>query len=250
MGEAAGAGRRHRRAARARQRPHRRRSLQPRLHAALEPGPAGPVGQPLRAIRAALRRRLRLPQGRRQGAEHAPSRPPRGRRDLASLRRRLLRARACGPAASRSARTSTRRSATTRCSSHDVTIRNLSDRTRRVSWFEYWDVNPYDQYDHAHRGLASPSWKPASRTLSVAQASGEHGRPPPAEHLRRRPARSARRPRDVRLAPSSAPGRGPPRPRSRPTGSAARSQPPRRAARPGTPCSPSAPRFASAPASR
>ncbi len=58
---------------------------------------------------------------------------------------------------------------------HDVAIRNLSDRTRRVSWFEYWDVNPYDQYDHAHRGLASPSWKPASRTLSVAQAPGEHG---------------------------------------------------------------------------
>jgi hypothetical protein len=58
---------------------------------------------------------------------------------------------------------------------HDVTIRNSSRRTERVSWFEYWDVNPYNQYDHEHRGLASPTWNRAMRTLSVAQASGEHG---------------------------------------------------------------------------
>jgi hypothetical protein len=58
---------------------------------------------------------------------------------------------------------------------HDVAIRNRSGRTREVSWFEYWDVNPYDQYNHTHRGLRSPSWAPGSRTLSVAQAAGEHG---------------------------------------------------------------------------
>jgi hypothetical protein len=58
---------------------------------------------------------------------------------------------------------------------HDVVIRNRSDRTRRVSWFEYWDVNPYDQYNKAHRGLGSPSWARRGRTLSVAQAAGEHG---------------------------------------------------------------------------
>ncbi len=58
---------------------------------------------------------------------------------------------------------------------HDVTIRNRSARTRDVSWFEYWDVNPYDQYDHAYRGLGSPRWAPARKTLSVPQASGEQG---------------------------------------------------------------------------
>ena len=56
---------------------------------------------------------------------------------------------------------------------HDVTIRNRSERTRKVSWFEYWDVNPYDQYDHTHRGLGSPRWAPARKTLSVPQAAGE-----------------------------------------------------------------------------
>ncbi len=58
---------------------------------------------------------------------------------------------------------------------HDVTIRNESRRTKRVSWFEYWDVNPYNQFNKQHRGLASPTWDRADRTLSVAQASGEHG---------------------------------------------------------------------------
>ena len=27
----------------------------------------------------------------------------------------------------------------------DVTITNRSDAPRSVSWFEYWDVNPFDQ---------------------------------------------------------------------------------------------------------
>ena len=45
----AGAGRQHRRLAPARQRPHRRRRLQPRLRPALEPGPPLSVDQPLRA---------------------------------------------------------------------------------------------------------------------------------------------------------------------------------------------------------
>ena len=42
---------------------------------------------------------------------------------------------------------------------HDVTIRNTSDRSREVSWFEYWDVNPRVQPSTAraqprHRGAA------------------------------------------------------------------------------------------------
>src|SRR5439155_11832114 len=26
---------------------------------------------------------------------------------------------------------------------HDVTLRNTTRKAKRVSWFEYWDVNPY-----------------------------------------------------------------------------------------------------------
>jgi hypothetical protein len=58
---------------------------------------------------------------------------------------------------------------------HDVTIRNTTRAAKRVSWFEYWDVNPYDQTNRVHRGLAAPRWSPASRTLSVAQQAGEQG---------------------------------------------------------------------------
>ncbi len=57
---------------------------------------------------------------------------------------------------------------------HDVTIRNVSRTTRRVSWFEYWDVNPYDQTHGFHRGLERPRWTAATRTLSVAQTP-DHG---------------------------------------------------------------------------
>ncbi|MFN8174447.1 MAG: hypothetical protein U0T02_05200 [Solirubrobacteraceae bacterium] len=57
---------------------------------------------------------------------------------------------------------------------HDVTIRNVSRTARRVSWFEYWDVNPYDQTHAFHRGLASPRWNGGARTLSVAQTP-DHG---------------------------------------------------------------------------
>ena len=53
----------------------------------------------------------------------------------------------------------------------DVTLTNTTSAPIRASWFEYWDVNPYDQAlaDNSTRGLMSPSWDPASRTLSVAQ---------------------------------------------------------------------------------
>ncbi len=53
----------------------------------------------------------------------------------------------------------------------DVTLANRSARTHHVSWFEYWDVNPYDQTTGFQRniGLASPVWNRRSRILSVAQ---------------------------------------------------------------------------------
>ena len=52
---------------------------------------------------------------------------------------------------------------------HDVTLTNTSAHAENVSWFEYWDVNPYVQASHQHRGLSSPSWSGATDTLSVAQ---------------------------------------------------------------------------------
>jgi hypothetical protein len=55
---------------------------------------------------------------------------------------------------------------------HDVTIRNTTDRTRDVSWFEYWDVNPRVQPSagaRPNRGVGAPSWDADTRTLAVEQ---------------------------------------------------------------------------------
>jgi hypothetical protein len=54
---------------------------------------------------------------------------------------------------------------------HDVTLRNTTASTLPVSWFEYWDVNPYDQSLAFQRniGMAAPAWDPKTNTLSVAQ---------------------------------------------------------------------------------
>jgi hypothetical protein len=58
---------------------------------------------------------------------------------------------------------------------HDVTIVNTSSRTRVVTWFEYWDVNPYDQGTKRPRGLARPRYDRATRMLSVAQTKRQLG---------------------------------------------------------------------------
>jgi glycosyl hydrolase family 36/glycosyl transferase family 36 len=58
---------------------------------------------------------------------------------------------------------------------HDVTIRNTATHAQRLSWFEYWDVNPYDQTSHRLIGLGTPRWDAAARTLIVPQAPGERG---------------------------------------------------------------------------
>jgi hypothetical protein len=52
---------------------------------------------------------------------------------------------------------------------HDVTLTNTSARAENVSWFEYWDVNPFVQNLRQYRGISAPTWNAATRTLSVAQ---------------------------------------------------------------------------------
>ena len=54
---------------------------------------------------------------------------------------------------------------------HDVTITNRGSRRRRMTWYEYWDVNPYSQTQGAQYnvGLGRPRWNPATRTLAVAE---------------------------------------------------------------------------------
>jgi|GEM_PF-1188487 len=52
---------------------------------------------------------------------------------------------------------------------HDVTLTNTSKQAENVSWFEYWDVNPYVQASQQYRGVASPSWSGANSTLTAAQ---------------------------------------------------------------------------------
>jgi hypothetical protein len=51
----------------------------------------------------------------------------------------------------------------------DVVITNAGPSTKTASWFEYWDVNPYDQTASRPRGMAAPTWNPTRRTLTVAQ---------------------------------------------------------------------------------
>jgi hypothetical protein len=53
----------------------------------------------------------------------------------------------------------------------EVTVQNVSRVPERASWFEYWDVNPYDQAsgEAGNRGLTQATWNPGDRTLAVAQ---------------------------------------------------------------------------------
>jgi hypothetical protein len=61
---------------------------------------------------------------------------------------------------------------------HDVAITNRTSRARRASWFELWDVNPYDQNVGRQIGLARPSASAKGRLLRVRQlAEGLDRRP-------------------------------------------------------------------------
>jgi hypothetical protein len=59
----------------------------------------------------------------------------------------------------------------------EVTISNTSQTTKKVSWFEYWDVNPYNQATGFQRniGLAQPAYDESSKTLSVQQVTAADG---------------------------------------------------------------------------
>jgi hypothetical protein len=50
----------------------------------------------------------------------------------------------------------------------EVEITNTSAATRKLAWWEYWDVNPYDQTNDRQRGLASPQFD-GRGLLTVAQ---------------------------------------------------------------------------------
>jgi hypothetical protein len=56
---------------------------------------------------------------------------------------------------------------------HDVVIRNRSHSTRRATWFEYWDVNPFDREHNRAIGVREPRWSSARRTLSAEQLPGD-----------------------------------------------------------------------------
>jgi hypothetical protein len=53
----------------------------------------------------------------------------------------------------------------------NVTITNPTSSPVTASWFEYWDVNPYEMVggQSQSRGLLAPTWDSATRTLAVAQ---------------------------------------------------------------------------------
>ena len=52
---------------------------------------------------------------------------------------------------------------------HDVTIHNSTAGFRRVSWFEYWDVNPRDQTTKTPIGTGPARWLSGLRALAATQ---------------------------------------------------------------------------------
>jgi hypothetical protein len=52
---------------------------------------------------------------------------------------------------------------------HDVTIHNDGSRARRITWFEYWDVNPFDQATKTPIATGRVRWDPALRALATTQ---------------------------------------------------------------------------------
>ncbi|MEA2421972.1 MAG: cellobiose phosphorylase, partial [Thermoleophilaceae bacterium] len=58
-----------------------------------------------------------------------------------------------------------------------VTITNTSAAAKKVSWFEYWDVNPFNQATGFQNniGLEQPAYDKDSHTLSVQQIGAPEG---------------------------------------------------------------------------
>jgi hypothetical protein len=61
----------------------------------------------------------------------------------------------------------------------EVTITNTASTAKKASWFEYWDVNPYNQATQHSIGLGRPAYDPGTHTLAVEQVTAP-------EDLRRR----------------------------------------------------------------
>ena len=59
----------------------------------------------------------------------------------------------------------------------EVTIENTSTTAKKVSWFEYWDVDPFNQASGSQHdiGLAQPAYDEATHTLSVQQVTAADG---------------------------------------------------------------------------
>src|SRR3954467_2728159 len=59
----------------------------------------------------------------------------------------------------------------------EVTITNTSSAPKKVSWFEYWDVDPYNQATGFQKniGLGLPAYDKDARTLSVQQVTAPDG---------------------------------------------------------------------------
>ena len=100
---------------------------------------------------------------------------------------------------------------------HDVTIRNLTRKVRRASWFEYWDVNPYIEAVDRSRAVGAATVDAEQQNALGAAGVRRPWRRAAAEHLRR----GAERPRSAatRRPPRGSSGRerARPRPPWRPT---------------------------------
>src|SRR3954451_12491465 len=57
----------------------------------------------------------------------------------------------------------------------EVTITNTASTAKKASWFEYWDVNPYNQATQHSIGLGRPAYDPGTRTLAVEQVTAPEG---------------------------------------------------------------------------
>src|SRR4051812_31110725 len=57
----------------------------------------------------------------------------------------------------------------------EVTITNTASTAKKASWFEYWDVNPYNQATQHDIGLGRPAYDPDAHTLAVEQVTAPEG---------------------------------------------------------------------------
>ena len=204
-------------------------ALQRRLHAALEPGPALPVGEPVQPRAPAT-----SPAATATSTSAARCSAP-----CTSTARRERASSASSASGTTSARCGRRPSPSVSdvyapfgddpLLLHDVTITNRTTHAEPVSWFEYWDVNPFDQTIKSHARARDPGLR-RGHPDADGGADPERWRRTAAVDLRRRAERPGRRLRDRRCRRSSGTGPGARRPRSPPTGSPTGSLPPPRPA--------------------